>query len=426
MPIPAKKPSGFPARAALAADYRQVRERSVSICAPLAAEDHVVQSMPDVSPPKWHLAHTTWFFENFLLVPLLAGYRAHHPEYGFLFNSYYETVGRPYPRLQRGLLARPTVAEVHRYRDHVDRYMEELLDGASESAWRDVENRVTLGLHHEEQHQELLLTDIKHIFGTNPLRPVYRATRLAGAHSTRRLGTDWTAFRAGVYEIGDSGSEFVFDNERPRHRVHLDDFRIALRPVTNGEFLAFLDAGGYRDAALWLAQGWQTVNEQGWQAPLYWYQRSGRWWNMTLGGPRPLDEDEPVCHVSYFEADAYARWAGRRLPSEAEWEVAARAYPVAGNFHESGHLHPLPAGDDHPSSQFFGDVWEWTRSAYSAYPGYRPLPGQLGEYNGKFMCGQHVLRGGSCASPTGHLRPSYRNFFYPADRWQFSGIRLAE
>jgi ergothioneine biosynthesis protein EgtB len=423
MPVmPMMQPAADP-RSDLAARFTAVRERSLAICRPLAVEDHVVQSLPDVSPPKWHLAHATWFFENFLLAPFLKDYVPFHPAYGYLFNSYYETVGRFYPRLQRGRLSRPTVEEIHRYREHVDRQMGRLFDTAPETGWQPISSRAALGLHHEQQHQELLLTDIKHILASNPLRPSYRETVAAPVEGTARPA-GWIALPAGVYEIGHDGAGFAFDNESPRHRVYLDAFRLADRPVTNGEYLEFMAAGGYGNASLWLSQGWHAVQEKAWQAPLYWERQDGEWWVAALSGTHRVRESEPVCHVSYFEADAYARWRGKRLPTEAEWEIVARQHPVRGNFADSGLLHPAPArsGD----SQLYGDVWEWTQSAYSPYPGYRPPLGALGEYNGKFMSGQYVLRGGSCASPAGHLRPTYRNFFYPADRWQFTGIRLAE
>jgi ergothioneine biosynthesis protein EgtB len=302
--------------------------------------------------------------------------------------------------------------------------MRELLDTVPAARWDEVAGRATLGLHHEQQHQELLMTDIKHIFSVNPLRPAYRqrpAERPAGTGASPGSRER----PAGVYEIGHEGSGFAFDNEAPRHRVYVNSFRISDRPVTNGEYLEFMGAGGYRNPALWLSQGWQTVREHGWQAPLYWEPDGDSWSTMTLAGMQPVAPLEPVCHVSYFEADAYARWAGRRLPTEAELEIAARNEPIRGNFLDSGRLHPAPAPDTGAPAQFFGDVWEWTQSAYAPYPGYRPAAGALGEYNGKFMCGQYVLRGGSCVTPAGHVRPTYRNFFYPADRWQFTGIRLA-
>jgi ergothioneine biosynthesis protein EgtB len=425
MPLAALEPHTPAVRAELDAAYTAVRAESGAICAPLAVEDYVIQSMEDVSPPKWHLAHTTWFFENFLLEPFLPGYQPFHPRYGYLFNSYYETVGRFFPRQKRGLLARPTAEEIYRYRDHVDVCMRELLDTVPAARWGEVADRATLGLHHEQQHQELLMTDIKHIFATNPLRPAYRERLAERPAATAGAPLKWQEWPAGVYEIGHEGGGFAFDNETPRHRVYLNQFRIAERPVTNGEYLEFMEAGGYRNPALWLSQGWQTVRERGWQAPLYWESEGSAWSTMTLAGMRPVAPLEPVCHVSYFEADAYARWAGKRLPSEAEWEIAARKEPVDGNFLDRGRLHPAPAADTPAPAQFFGDVWEWTQSAYSPYPGYRTAAGSLGEYNGKFMCGQYVLRGGSCATPAGHVRATYRNFFYPPDRWQFSGIRLA-
>jgi ergothioneine biosynthesis protein EgtB len=413
------------ARTELDAAYAAVRATSSAICAPLAVEDYIVQSMADVSPPKWHLAHTTWFFENFLLLPFLPGYRPFHPRYGYLFNSYYETVGRFFPRQQRGLLTRPTVEEIYRYRDHVDLSMRELLDTVPAARWSEIAARATLGMNHEQQHQELMMTDIKHIFAVNPLRPAYRARLAERPTETAGKPRDWREWPAGVYEIGHEGAGFAFDNEGPRHRVYASAFCLADRPVTNAEYLEFIEAGGYRNPALWLSQGWQTVREQGWQAPLYWEHDGDSWSTMTLAGMSPVAPLEPVCHVSYFEADAYARWTGKRLPSEAEWEIAAREEAVSGNFLDSGRLHPAPAPDAGAPAQFFGDVWEWTQSGYSPYPGYRPAAGALGEYNGKFMCGQYVLRGGSCVTPAEHLRPTYRNFFYPADRWQFTGIRLA-
>jgi ergothioneine biosynthesis protein EgtB len=424
MPLAAAEFPAYTPRTELAEAYQAVRSRTTAICAPLAVEDYVVQSMADVSPPKWHLAHVTWFFENFLLQPFLPGYRSFHPAYGYLFNSYYETVGRFFPRQQRGLLARPTVDDVYRYREHVDLKMRELLETTPAAQWQELAARATLGLNHEQQHQELLITDVKHGFALNPLRPAYRQPQgTPPAGNARPLR--WSEQPAGVYEIGHEGNAFAFDNEAPRHRVYLNAFRIADRPVTNGEFLEFIESGGYEHPPLWLSQGWQNVREHGWQAPLYWEKIEGAWWMMTLTGMAPVNLHEPVCHVSYFEADAYARWAGKRLPTEAEWEIAARIHPVTGNFFDSGHLRPVPAPDSETAVQFYGDVWEWTQSSYSAYPAYQPTAGALGEYNGKFMCGQYVLRGGSCASPAGHLRPTYRNFFYPADRWQFSGIRLA-
>jgi ergothioneine biosynthesis protein EgtB len=404
--------------------YRQVRGISERICEPLAVEDYVVQSMDDVSPPKWNLAHTTWFFETFLLRAFLAGYREFHPRFNYLFNSYYEAVGERHPRPRRGLLSRPTVEEVFRYRHYVDRSMFELLERADEETWTRIEGLIALGLHHEQQHQELMITDLKHILAVNPLRPVYRERR-GGPEAASGLG--WFDYSGGVVEIGFEGAGFSFDNERPRHKIYLEDFRVASRLVTNGEFLEFLEAGGYREPRHWLSEGWATVLAQGWERPLYWEKAEGRWWNMTLSGFRPVEENEPVCHVSYFEADAYARWRGKRLPTEGEWEIAAAGLPVEGNLLDQGAFHPVTAGAGGGSPvQFYGDVWEWTQSQYSPYPGFQPEAGAIGEYNGKFMCNQFVLRGGSCATPADHVRPSYRNFFPPGARWQFTGIRLAE
>ncbi len=410
-------------RSALASRYQTVRALSAAICAPLATEDHVVQTIPDVSPPKWHLAHTTWFFENFILQRSLPGYALHHPAYGFLFNSYYEAVGARHPRPERGLLSRPTVAEVMRYREYVDRYLLELIAHADEPAWPALASLVELGVQHEQQHQELLLTDIKHIFATNPLRPVYRPS--AGRGPAAAIPCEWVEVPGGVREVGYAGSGFSYDNERPRHRVWLAPFRIASRLVSSSEYMKFIDAGGYRRPEFWLSDGWNAANQCDWQSPLYWERIDGAWWQMTLSGMREVDEGEPVCHLSYYEADAYARWCRKRLPTEAEWEVVASGIEASGNFLDSGALHPAPATGS-GMQQMYGDVWEWTQSPYVAYPGFRPESGAIGEYNGKFMCNQVVLRGGSCATPAGHVRASYRNFFYPQSRWQFTGMRLAE
>lgn len=411
---------------ALIEDYRRVRRHSQALCAPLAVEDYVIQAMPDTSPPKWHLAHTTWFFEHFILVPYVPDYRVFHPAYGELFNSYYQTVGTCFPRPERGLLARPTVEEIHRYRAWVDDALSGLLAAAPDRWVRAVAERTVLGLHHEQQHQELLLTDIKYNFSVNPLRPAYRPPEFRASEPAPAL--NWLDYPGGVREIGHGGAGFAYDNETPRHRVYLRDYRLASRPVTNGEFLEFVEARGYRRPELWLADGWAAVKQRGWEAPLYWERNDGQWWLGSLSGFRPLDEHEPVCHVSFYEADAYARWRGKRLPSEAEWECAAAGCAIRGNFLESGVYHPTAANGIRSGepAQLFGDVWEWTQSPYVPYPGFRPLGGSLGEYNGKFMCNQVVLRGGSCATAESHIRASYRNFFYPPDRWQFSGIRLAE
>ena len=411
-------------RDALLSHYRAVRQESENLCRPLATEDYCIQSMPDVSPPKWHLAHTGWFFETFLLVPFSPGYQRFHPQFEYLFNSYYETVGAQFPRPQRGLLSRPTVEEVYRYRAHIDAAMAELIYSVDEEQWEEIARRVTLGLHHEQQHQELFLTDLKHIFFVNPLRPAYREP--PAPPQGRPVPLEWIEYPGGVIQIGHQGTGFAYDNEGPRHRVYLQPYALTARLVTNGEYLEFMEAGGYRRAKHWLSDGWRTVRERRWEAPLYWEKQDGRWWHMTLSGMQPVDEHAPVCHVSFYEAHAYACWAGKRLATEAEWERAAAEQDIAGNLRESGALHPVPAGTGTIPLQIFGDVWEWTQSAYAPYPGYRATAGALGEYNGKFMSNQMVLRGGSFATPAAHIRATYRNFFYSPDRWQFSGFRLAD
>ncbi|MEW6766080.1 MAG: ergothioneine biosynthesis protein EgtB [Pseudomonadota bacterium] len=404
--------------------YRRVRHDSIALCAPLTIEDHVPQPIPDVSPPKWHLAHTSWFFEAFLLDPFQPGHHDFHPAYDELFNSYYLTHGTPYPRPHRGHLARPTVSEVHAYRQHVDTAMAELILHADEMTWPDVQARAVLGLNHEQQHQELLLTDIKYIFALNPLRPAYRELAEPPARPAPTLR--WHTVEGGPREIGHAGRGFAYDNEGPQHVVLLQDYVLASRPVTNAEYLAFMADDGYKRPELWLSDGWRLARREGWEAPLYWERVDGAWHHMTLGGPRPVDPHAPVCHVSHYEADAYARWAGHRLPTEFEWEVAAASLPMTGNLRDADLLQPMAATPGSGLRQMYGDVWEWTASPYAPYPRYRPARGPLGEYNGKFMSGQMVLRGGSCATPDDHIRASYRNFFYPKDRWQFSGIRLAD
>jgi ergothioneine biosynthesis protein EgtB len=411
-------------RAVLLARYQDVRRTSERLCRPLSAEDHVLQAMPDVSPTKWHLAHVSWFFETFLLEPNLPGYAPLNPAYRVLFNSYYNAVGPQFSRPDRGHLSRPSVAEVQAYRAWVDEGMARLLEGGDEARLAAAAPVLELGLNHEQQHQELILTDIKYNLAVNPLGPAYHAVTVPRGGTTRPQG--WRLHGGGLQRIGHDGGGFAFDNEGPRHAVYLRPFRIADRPVTSGEYLEFIEAGGYADAALWLSEGWRTVQERGWQMPLYWDRRDGAWWTQTLSGPLPLDPHAPIAHVSYYEADAYARWRGARLPTEQEWEHAAAGVPVRGNLQESGVFHPLPASDDGAATQMFGDVWEWTQSAYAPYPGYRAAAGAIGEYNGKFMVSQMVLRGGSCVTPQSHLRASYRNFFPPDARWQFSGIRLAD
>jgi ergothioneine biosynthesis protein EgtB len=404
--------------------YQRVRQATEALCTPLQTEDYVIQTAPEASPAKWHLAHASWFFETFLLSPYLPGYRPFHPAYARLFNSYYEQVGSPWPRSERGFLSRPTVNDVYRYRAHVDADMQTLLERVGEGKWPEVLRRLAIGLNHEQQHQELVLTDIKLNFAANPLHPPYRDDL---PEPPRRFAppSEWLEFQGGMYEVGHNGRGFAYDNESPRHGVHLHPFRLASRPVTNGEYLDFM-ADGYSDPALWLSDGWATAQRQGWKAPKYWEFVDGEWWQYTLGGMRRPDPEAPVCHVSHYEAQAYAAWAGKRLPTEAEWEVAATDLPLAGNLRELGYLCPVPAPQGEGLLQMYGDVWEHTASAYLPYPGFRPDPGALGEYNGKFMCNQCVLRGGSCATPADHIRASYRNFFYPHERWQFQGFRLAE
>jgi len=412
---------------ALVGRFAEVRGRTEDLCASLDPEDCVAQSMPDASPTKWHLAHTAWFFETFVLKPHLPDYTDYHPDFGYLFNSYYNGVGDRHARPARGVLTRPTLAEVFAYRSHVDERLLDLLQTGLREPEKaeEVLGVVEVGLHHEQQHQELMLTDVKHLFSQNALRPAYRPPLSPTRGSTEALG--WMELGEGVYSIGYSGDGFSFDNERPVHRVFLEPFAIADRLVTNGEYREFVADGGYRRPELWLDRGWATVQREEWQAPLYWRGGPGDYSEFTLAGERELCDAEPVAHISFVEADAFARWAGARLPSEAEWEVVGGARAVRGNFVETGRLHPAAADrDDDGIRQLFGDLWEWTGSSYSAYPGYRSDPGTLGEYNGKFMCDQLVLRGGSCASPRSHLRSSYRNFFYAPDRWQFSGIRLAK
>ena len=405
-----------PPHPTLADRYRAIRGATVGLCAPLEIEDYQLQSMPEASPPKWHLAHTTWFFERFVLAAAERDFRPHHPQFDFLFNSYYDAVGERHPRGSRGLLSRPTVAEVQHYRREID----ERMLGLADRLTPELAGLVELGLNHEQQHQELLLTDLKHAFGSNPLQPAYVAGTSTPCPAASPLR--WKSFPAGVRSLGHDGGGFAFDNELPRHRIFLESFEIASRLVTAGEYLAFIDDGGYRRPELWLSDGWGECRRQGWQAPLYWSKDPGGWRVFTLRGRVALDPHRPVCHVSFYEADAFARWAHARLPTEGEWESATSGREIAGNFVESGLLHP--AADD-GLGQYFGDAWEWTASPYVAYPGYRPAPGAVGEYNGKFMCNQMILRGGSCATPAGHLRPTYRNFFPPDARWQFSGLRLA-
>ncbi|MEC9249184.1 MAG: ergothioneine biosynthesis protein EgtB [Pseudomonadota bacterium] len=406
--------------------YWGARQRTQLLVSGLSAEDMTVQTMPDVSPTKWHLAHTTWFWECFVLRQHLDGYQEYSPEFNYLFNSYYEQVGARHARPERGFLTRPSLADVLAYRAHVDAAMERLLSGHQEFDFAQVEALVELGVAHEEQHQELLVTDIKHVLSKHPFSPLAWPADTLGGNELPDL--HWHAFDAGLYMFGHDGDSFHFDNEGPRHKAWLEAFALASRPVSNGEYLEFMADGGYDTAPLWLSEGWATVNERGWCAPLYWRQRDGEWFEFTLGGERRIDPAAPVTHLSYFEASAFAEWAGARLPEEREWELAAASHDPgrAEALSPDRAPHPRSQPDHDGYSQLFGGVWEWTRSAYSAYPRYRPAAGAVGEYNGKFMCGQFVLRGGSCATPPGHVRASYRNFFPPDARWQFSGLRLAK
>jgi len=412
--------SDKPEEATLQTWYKTVRQQSLKLCSPLEVEDYQVQPMDDASPPKWHLAHVTWFFETFLLKTMRAGYQPFHPQYEVLFNSYYNGIGKAHPRAKRGFLSRPLLEEVLAYREYVDEAMLSLLSGALAD---DVLFAVALGLHHEQQHQELILTDLKYNLGNNPLKPVYLPAQPKQVKSAMPL--TWHDYAGGLVEIGaKEHGGFVYDNEKPRHKVYLDPFQLASRTVTNGEFLGFVRDGGYDRPELWLSDGWAHLAALGperWRGPLYWREDGDEVLEYTLAGEAPLDLQAPVCHVSGFEADAYARWCNARLPTEAEWETAAACAPMTGNFVDAGVFHPAVSAAD----SLYGNVWEWTASSYGPYPGFKPFAGQLGEYNGKFMANQLVLRGGSCATPQSHIRPTYRNFFYPPDRWQFSGIRLA-
>ncbi len=417
----------------LANRYREVRARTEKICAPLQPEDTVVQPMVDVSPPKWHLAHTSWFFETFVLQPLDPEYQVFHPKYSFLFNSYYNAVGSRVLRSERSTLTRPALAEIYAYRQYVDEALLSLLSQKREDLTEETLHILELGLQHEQQHQELLLTDIKYILSTNPLLPAFQNKVASEPVSSRDLPPiQFLEVPGGLYPIGYSGEGFHFDNEKGVHQVYVENYRIANRLVTNGEYLAFIQDGGYRDFRHWLMEGFELAKQMAWEAPLYWLQEDGEWLRYTLHGLEPLDPNSPVCHLSFYEADAYANWAGKRLLTEFEWEVAGQVFspsPEEGNFQDSDRYDPRPLASEYNEQkcqQLLGDLWEWTYSAYLPYPGFSKAPGALGEYNGKFMINQMVLRGGSCATPESHIRTTYRNFFHADKRWQFTGIRLAE
>jgi len=398
--------------------FKSIRSLSVELCKNLSTEDYVIQSDFFVSPPKWHLAHTTWFFENFILCKYLKGYQPFHPGYDFLFNSYYETVGEVYPRSKRGLLSRPTVNEIFAYRDHIDQAMQKVLSEVEDPG---VLKLLEVGLHHEQQHQELLLMDIKYNFAMNPLKPAYAEENPRPLQ--HESSSVWIENEGGLLAIGAFSSDsFVYDNELPRHEVFLRPFQIANRLVTSGEYLEFMKAGGYKKPQYWLSDGWTFIKTQKIECPLYWTKKENHWFVFTLRGERKVHEAEPVCHISFYEADAFARWKGLRLPTEFEWEVVASKPKEQDNFLEKRSFHPLPSSR---RPQMHGDVWQWTQSSYEPYPGYEPYEGSLGEYNGKFMCNQKVLRGGSCLTPQKHYRSTYRNFFFPQDRWPVTGLRLA-
>ena len=409
----------------LARRYAEVRRQTELLAAPLSAEDQMVQSCPEASPAKWHQAHTTWFFETFILAAHVKAYKPFDSRFRDLFNSYYNGIGKQPEKALRNTFSRPSLEDVQNYRQHVDDQMQELLgaDSLPEEALKLAE----LGLHHEQQHQELLVTDIKHAFWSNPLRPAYRTLSSTSAGGAAAVQNP-RAFTEGLVEIGADAAQFHFDNEAPRHKVFVPAFRFATRLATCGEYLAFMEDRGYERPELWLSDGWLSVQTHHWNAPLYWEKSGNQWFQFTCAGMRKVEEAEPVCHVSLYEADAFARWAGARLPTEFEWEVAAAGAPIAGNLLEQERFHAAPASQssDGDPVQLFGDVWEWTASAYLPYPGFKPAGGAVGEYNGKFMSGQMVLRGGSCVTPGSHIRASYRNFFPPVTRWQFSGIRLAD
>ncbi|QCR21746.1 ergothioneine biosynthesis protein EgtB [Pontibacter sp. SGAir0037] len=416
------------AHAVTIARFEQIRARTEQICRPLEPEDTVVQPIVDVSPPKWHMGHTTWFFENFVLKPYLQNYKLFHPHYSYLFNSYYNSVGNRVQRDKRSTLTRPPLQDIYNYRAHVNEHVAILLQNLPDKQIAEILPILELGLQHEQQHQELLITDIKYILSTNPLMPAYFSkTNPKTPQTSATLAPAFADVPGGVYEIGYKGNEFCFDNELGVHKVLLEDFQIMNQLVTNGEYLEFMQDGGYSDFRHWLDEGFALVNTEKLQAPLYWVEQEGEWHRFSMHGLEKVDKNAPVCHISFYEANAYASWAGKRLLTEFEWEAASQVHkPGNGNFVETEFLEPVAAAPTAEVQQLYGDVWEWTYSAYHPYPGFSKAPGALGEYNGKFMLNQMVLRGGSCATPESHIRTTYRNFFHPDKRWQYNGIRLAK
>lgn len=409
--------------------FKSIRYLTEELCKPLETEDYVVQTIGDVSPPKWHLGHTSWFFETFILQKFKPNYNLFNDTFNFIFNSYYESIGHRVKREKRGILSRPTVKEVYEYRKYINDQIIELIETTNDEIQIQIANIVELGLNHEQQHQELLLTDIKNIFACNLLKPVYSKSNSVPALLSKLTKSEYIAFEEGIYKVGHNGNSFAFDNESPRHKVFIKGFILQNRLVTNGEYLEFIEDGGYFDHRLWLSDGWEIVHHENWTCPLYWEKRDNKWFNMTLSGMQKLNLYEPVCHISYYEADAYSKWSNKRLPTEWEWEVAASVFTGENkndNFLENKYFHPIPLQkSERKLQQMFGNVWEWTQSAYLAYPGYNQPNGVFGEYNGKFMSNQMVLRGGSCVTPINHIRVSYRNFLQCDKRWQFTGLRLA-
>lgn len=404
--------------------YKRIRAFTEELCILLLTEDYVIQSMPDVSPTKWHLAHTTWFWEAFVLRKFDKNYKSINDQYNYLFNSYYVQVGERWTRSNRGLLSRPTVEQVYEYRHDVDKAMFNFFTETDDKDIHNMNVNINIGLNHEQQHQELMLTDIKHVFSINPLYPVYKENSTETSREIQQI--KWIEFDEGVKEIGYNGNDFFYDNEKPRHKVYLNSYQLASRLVTNAEYIEFIEDGGYNEVTLWLSDGIAAVENNGWSAPLYWEKINDEWHYYTLNGFKKVNPYEPVCHVSQYEADAFAQWYGARLPTESEWENASANIKLEGNFVDNRHFHPLATKEGKGLQQMYGDLWEWTRSDYAPYPGYKIPPGAIGEYNGKFMSGQVVLRGGSCATSLNHIRNTYRNFFPPAARWQFMGIRLAK